>query len=75
MKFKHEDYDEVKRLVEAGIVVLLESEAGSGKTTLLKGVAKDLGLDFYSVPMTKQTTLNALLGFKSINGNYVSSCT
>ena len=70
MKF-HSNYEEVKDLVSANINVLLEGETGSGKTTLLRQLATDLALDFYTVPMTKQTTLNALIGFISINGTYI----
>lgn len=70
---KHHKYEEVKTLVSHNINVLLTGTAGSGKTTILKTVAEDLGLDFHAVSMTRQTTLNALLGFISINGIYISS--
>ena len=69
----HNKQKEVQKLIEANINVLLEGEAGSGKTTILKNIAKDLNLIFYSTPMTRQTTLNSLLGFISINGVYVPS--
>lgn len=69
----HYKQNEVKKLVEANINVLLEGPAGSGKSTILKNVANMLELDFYTVTMTKQTTLNALLGFLSINGTYIPS--
>ena len=69
----HNKYPEVKTLVEHNINVLLTGQAGSGKTTLLRQVAEELDLPFYAVSMTKQVTLNALLGFMSINGNYVPS--
>jgi len=70
---KHIKYDEVKTLVENNINVLLTGPASSGKTTILKNVAKELGLDFYPMSMTRQTTLNAILGFLSINGTYIPS--
>jgi len=70
---KHSKYEEVKTLVSHNINVLLTGTAGSGKTTILKTIAEDLGLDFHAVSMTRQTTLNALLGFISINGTYIPS--
>ena len=70
---KHSKYNEVYTLVKHNINVLLTGPAGSGKTTILKTIAEDLGLDFYVVSMTRQTTLNALLGFISINGTYIPS--
>lgn len=70
---KHNRYEEVKTLVFHNINVLLTGPAGSGKTTILKTVAENLGLAFHAVSMTRQTTLNALLGFISINGVYIPS--
>ena len=68
--FKHE---EVKPLVEVNMPVLLTGEKGSGKTTLAKDVSKILNLDFYSMSMTRQTTLSHLLGFMNVNGVYIPS--
>jgi MoxR-like ATPase len=68
--FKHK---EVTPLVNANQPVLLTGERGSGKTTLSKDVAKILGLDFYSLSMTRQTTLSHLMGFINVNGDYVPS--
>jgi len=70
---QHFKYEEIKILVKNNINVLLVGEAGSGKTTLIKKVIKDLGLNFYSITGTKQVTMNALLGFISINGGYIRS--
>ncbi len=69
----HEKYGEVKTLVEADIPVLLTGEKGSGKTTLAIQIAEDLELEFFSMSMTRQTTLSHLLGFLSVNGEYVPS--
>ena len=69
----HFKFDEVKTLVEAGQPVMLEGERGCGKTTLIMDVAKELNLDFYSLSMTRQTTLSLLLGFINVNGIYVPS--
>ena len=70
---KHNKFDEIHTLVDNSINVLLTGEAGSGKTTIIRGIATALDLEFYSIAMTKQTTLNALLGFISINGEYIPS--
>ena len=70
---KHKKYEEVKTLVSSNMPVLLEGEAGSGKSTIVRQLAEDLSLDFYAMSLTKQTTMNALLGFISINGTYIPS--
>lgn len=69
----HSKQDEIETLVKAGMNVLLEGERGSGKSTMIKNVADKLEYKFYTTSMTKQTTLNALLGFLSINGTYIPS--
>lgn len=70
---KHEKYDEVNTLVHHNIALLLSGEKGSGKTTLAKQVADDTERPFYSISMTRQTTLGHLLGFISVNGKYIPS--
>lgn len=70
---KHHKFDEVLTLVDAGMPVLLTGEKGSGKTTVAMHVAKELKLKFFSMSMTRQTTLSHLLGFMSVNGTYVGS--
>jgi MoxR-like ATPase len=70
---KHEKYDEVEKLIKHDIALLLQGEAGSGKTTLVKQVSDDAERDFYSISMTRQTTLGHLLGFISVNGKYIPS--
>ena len=67
----HFKFNEVLTLVENNISVLLTGEKGTGKTTLAKQIADKLELKFYSMSMTRQTTLSHLLGFMSINGTYV----
>jgi len=69
----HHKFDEILKLVKASIAVLCTGEAGSGKTTLCRQVCDDLQLKFYSISMTRQTTLSHLLGYKSVSGEYISS--
>lgn len=69
----HNKFNEIKTLVNHGIPVLLEGEKGSGKTTIAINIAKELELDFYSLSMTRQTTLSHLLGFMNVNGKYIES--
>lgn len=70
---KHNKFDEVLILANAGIPTLLTGEKGSGKTTVAMQVADGLRIPFFSVSMTRQTTLSQLLGFMSVNGTYVPS--
>ena len=70
---KHNKFREIATLVHAGVPVLLTGEKGTGKTTLAMQVAEALEFEFYSLSMTRQTTLSHLLGFISVNGTYVKS--
>ena len=69
----HKTFGEVHKLVAANQPLLLVGEKGSGKTTLAKQVVEDLNLPFFSLSLTRQTTLSHLLGFLSVNGTYVPS--
>lgn len=70
---QHHSHDEVVQLIQANIPVLLTGEAGSGKTTLARQIAEEMKLEFYSMSMTRQTTLSHILGFISVNGTYIKS--
>jgi MoxR-like ATPase len=67
----HNKYSYVKKVVESGMPVLLSGPAGSGKSTMAMQIAEDIGIAFSSVSCTKQMSVNALLGFISINGVYI----
>jgi MoxR-like ATPase len=69
----HFKFDEAKILADAGVPVLLTGEKGSGKTTIAMQIAEELKLPFYSVSLTRQTTLSFLLGFMNVNGQYIPS--
>lgn len=70
---KHSKYNFVKQMVNTGCPVLLEGPAGSGKTTIAQQLSEDLKLPFSALSMTKQTSMNAIIGFISVNGTYVAS--
>lgn len=70
---KHNKFEYVKKVVEAGLNVLLTGPAGTGKTTIAMQVAEDTGRPFSSLSLTKQTSVNAIIGFISINGTYIPS--
>lgn len=70
---QHHCHDEVSVLVKANIATLLTGEAGSGKTTLAKQIAEEMDLEFFTMSMTRQTTLSHILGFISVNGTYIPS--
>jgi len=70
---KHKKFLEVRTLANANIPVLLTGERGCGKTTVVTQVAEDLGLKFFGMSMTRQTTLSHLLGFMNVNGSYIPS--
>jgi len=67
----HTKYEEVKTILDANLSPLLIGEKGSGKTTIIIQAAEELGLKFYCISMTRQTTLSSLIGFKNIDGNYI----
>ena len=70
---KHKKFLEARTLAKANIPILLTGERGCGKTTVINQVAEDLGLKFYGMSMTRQTTLSHLLGFINVNGTYIPS--
>lgn len=69
----HHMHSEAEKLVDNNVPVLLTGERGTGKTTLAKDVSKSLNLEFFSMSMTRQTTLSHLLGFMNVNGIYIPS--
>ncbi|MDH5259361.1 MAG: AAA family ATPase [Gammaproteobacteria bacterium] len=73
MSDKHYKFSEVLTLASVGQSVLLTGEKGSGKTTLAIQIAEALERPFFSMSMTRQTTLSHLMGFMSVNGTYVPS--
>jgi len=63
---QHKQYNEIKKIVEAGVAVHLVGESGTGKSTIIKQIAKDLGLDYYYIGCTRQTSEGKFLGFNSV---------
>ena len=69
----HAKYKEVYTLVDNNLPLLLTGTKGSGKTTMIRQVTEALDFKFYSMSMTRQTTLSHILGFMSVNGLYIRS--
>lgn len=68
----HSKYQYIKTLVDANVSpVLLVGPAGTGKSTLIMQIAEERGTGFASQSCTKQMSVSALLGFISINGQYI----
>ena len=67
----HLKYNYVKTCIESGMPIRLTSEAGAGKTTMAMQIAEELDLEFFTISCTKQMSVNALIGFISINGTYI----
>lgn len=68
----HSKYTYIKTLVDANVSpVLLVGPAGTGKSTLIMQIAEERGTGFASQSCTKQMSVSALLGFISINGQYI----
>jgi MoxR-like ATPase len=69
----HSSFEPALKLMRAKQAILLTGEKGTGKTTLAIQLTEELGLTFYTMSMTRQTTLSLLLGFMNVNGIYVPS--
>lgn len=69
----HKKFKEAITLMKINQPILLTGERGSGKTTLAMQLAEKMGLDFFSLSMTRQTTLSHLAGFINVNGEYIPS--
>ena len=70
---KHSQQELVEKLITNNLPVLLEGVAGTGKSTILQNAAKSAGVPYTAIVGTRQTTLNMLMGFISINGVYIPS--
>jgi len=69
----HSRYEYTKAVIDANIPCLLIGGAGTGKTTTAIQVAEALGLKMHSITGTRQTSVNNLLGFVNVNGEYIPS--
>jgi len=70
---KHTKFDYVQTVANSGMPILLIGESGSGKSTLAKEIADARGNGFAAISFTQQTSVNDILGFKSVTGDYVRS--
>lgn len=71
---KHSAVNKVANALSAnsrkGKNIWLYGECGTGKSELVRQVADKLGLDFYTMSLSAQTTSYRLTGFLDANSNY-----
>jgi hypothetical protein len=60
----------LKSCIKNRIPVYITGPAGSGKTTVVKNIATELGLKYYSISVSNQTTVSAIFGFVDASGTY-----
>ncbi len=70
---KHTQFDYLKKIVEANIPCLIQGPAGTSKSTTAMQVLEELDLKLHSITCTRQTSVNNLLGFLSVTGEYIPS--
>ena len=64
----HEKFEQVLKIINAGIPVFMTGGAGTGKNVIAKQVAESLGLEFYFTNAVTQEY--KLTGFIDANGTY-----
>lgn len=73
MQGQHYKFDTLLKWSARGRNVFLVGPAGSGKTTACRNVSEALGLPFYYIAISAQTTISQIFGYYDANGNYVQS--
>lgn len=68
---RHEAYDNVLTIINAGVHPFMVGPSGTGKTTIAKNVAEDKGLEFYYTGAVESAF--QLRGFKDAHGNTVKT--
>lgn len=66
----HHQFPKIMSAVSRRRPVYLVGPAGTGKSTIGEQVAESLGLAFYAMSLSAQTTSSDLRGFVDANGNY-----
>lgn len=67
----HKEYAALLAVVNANVPAFLVGPPGTGKSTVASRVAKALGLNFYPVSISMQTSESRLLGYIDANGKPV----
>jgi energy-coupling factor transporter ATP-binding protein EcfA2 len=70
---RHDQYEEVLKIVACGCVPYLVGPAGSGKTTIIEQIAADMKLEYYSIQVNGQTSEYNIIGYKDAVGKYVGT--
>ena len=62
--------EQIKKVIKAGVPLLLEGPTGTGKTYMLQEIANELDADLYVVDVSGELTVDTLLGQNTlIDGN------
>ena len=74
LQFKHKRYEEALTILQkTDLPLLLVGEAGTGKTSLAEQIAFELKQEFTVISLNKQYSKGDFIGFKSIDGGYIST--
>lgn len=69
----HSKLADVTTNILAGEHVLMVGPAGTGKSTIAEQTAEALGLPFYAISLSPQTSSAQIIGYKQATGDYVST--
>ena len=70
---KHNQLNDLIKMVGAGLNVMMTGMAGTGKTHSAQQVAEALNLNFYCMSVGSQTSKSDLVGYMNANGEYVET--
>jgi cobaltochelatase CobS len=71
MGYQHKHFEQLLKLMSAGLNVWLAGPAGSGKTQAAENVAKALDKSFFPYSVGPQTSKTDLIGYMDAHGKYV----
>lgn len=72
-KIRHEQFEKVAVIIRNRLNAFLYGPAGSGKSFIAEQVADLLGVPFYSISVSYQTSVASLMGYMDATGKYVPS--
>lgn len=72
-RLRHKEFDKVALALRNRLPTFLYGPSGSGKSKMAEQIAEMLGLPYYSISVSYQTSVGTLLGYMDARGNYVRS--